>query len=63
MTDEPVTIGEPTAAEDDGSAAFIALRPRLLGIAYRLLGSMWDAEDVVADAMVSWLRTDRSQVR
>ncbi|HEY1566434.1 MAG TPA: sigma factor, partial [Solirubrobacteraceae bacterium] len=36
---------------DDGSAAFLALRPRLLGIAYRLLGSMWDAEDVVADAM------------
>jgi RNA polymerase sigma-70 factor (ECF subfamily) len=51
------------AADDDGSAAFIALRPRLLGIAYRLLGSMWDAEDVVADAMVRWLRTDRSQVR
>jgi RNA polymerase sigma-70 factor, ECF subfamily len=50
-------------AEDDGSAAFLALRPRLLGIAYRLLGSMWDAEDVVADAMVRWLRTDRSQVR
>jgi RNA polymerase sigma-70 factor (ECF subfamily) len=48
---------------DDGSAAFLALRPRLLGIAYRLLGSMWDAEDVVADAMVRWLRTDRSQVR
>jgi RNA polymerase sigma-70 factor (ECF subfamily) len=50
-------------SDDDGSAAFVALRPRLLGIAYRLLGSMWDAEDVVADAMVRWLRTDRSQVR
>ncbi|MFZ1997515.1 MAG: RNA polymerase sigma factor SigJ, partial [Solirubrobacteraceae bacterium] len=49
--------------DDDGSAAFLALRPRLLGIAYRLLGSMWDAEDVVADAMVRWLGTDRSQVR
>jgi RNA polymerase sigma-70 factor (ECF subfamily) len=49
--------------DDDGSAAFLALRARLLGIAYRLLGSMWDAEDVVADAMVRWLRTDRRQVR
>ncbi|MFL5862224.1 MAG: RNA polymerase sigma factor SigJ [Solirubrobacteraceae bacterium] len=49
--------------EDDGSADFLQERPRLLGIAYRLLGSMWDAEDVVADAMVRWLRTDRSQVR
>jgi RNA polymerase sigma-70 factor, ECF subfamily len=48
---------------DDGSQEFLALRPRLLGIAYRLLGSMWDAEDVVADAMVRWLRTDRDEVR
>jgi RNA polymerase sigma-70 factor (ECF subfamily) len=64
VTDDPLTPGAPSAgSDDDGSAAFIALRPRLLGIAYRLLGSMWDAEDVVADAMVRWLRTDRSQVR
>jgi RNA polymerase sigma-70 factor (ECF subfamily) len=40
-----------------------ALRPRLLGVAYRLLGSAWDAEDVVAEAAVRWLRVDRSQVR
>ena len=58
-----MTRAAQAAAEDDGSAAFIALRPRLLGIAYRLLGSMWDAEDVVAEAMVRWLRTDRTQVR
>jgi RNA polymerase sigma-70 factor (ECF subfamily) len=48
---------------DDGTQAFLSLRPRLLGIAYRLLGSMWDAEDVVAEAMVRWLQTDRSAVR
>lgn len=48
---------------DDGSAQFLEQRPRLLGIAYRLLGSIWDAEDVVADAMIRWLRTDRSEVR
>ena len=47
---------------DDGSEQFLALRPRLLGIAYRMLGSMWDAEDVVADAMERWLRTDREQI-
>ena len=28
-------------------------RPRLLGLAYRMLGSITDAEDVVQDA---WLR-------
>src|SRR6185312_8722862 len=59
----PSAAAAGTSAADDGSAAFLELRPRLLGIAYRLLGSMWDAEDVVADAMVRWLRTDRSQVR
>lgn len=42
---------------------FLAQRPRLLGIAYRLLGSMWDAEDVVSDAMVRWLRVDHTEVR
>jgi RNA polymerase sigma-70 factor (ECF subfamily) len=42
---------------------FMEHRPRLLGIAYRLLGTMWDAEDIVADAMVRWLRVDREQVR
>jgi RNA polymerase sigma-70 factor (ECF subfamily) len=38
-------------------------RPVLLGLAYRLLGSMWDAEDVVQDAFVRWSRADRSDVR
>jgi RNA polymerase sigma-70 factor (ECF subfamily) len=38
-------------------------RPRLLGIAYRMLGSMWDAEDVVEDTMVRWLAVDRGEVR
>ncbi|MEU8118278.1 RNA polymerase sigma-70 factor [Spirillospora sp. NPDC049024] len=38
-------------------------RRLLLGLAYRLLGSMWDAEDVVQEAFLRWLRTDRSQIR
>jgi RNA polymerase sigma-70 factor (ECF subfamily) len=42
---------------------FLEHRPRLLGIAYRMLGSMWDAEDVVEDAMVRWLAIDREEVR
>jgi len=38
-------------------------RPMLLGLAYRLLGSMWDAEDVVQDAFLKWSDTDRSEIR
>jgi RNA polymerase sigma-70 factor (ECF subfamily) len=38
-------------------------RPMLLGLAYRLLGSMWDAEDVVQEAWLRWQGTDRSEVR
>ena len=38
-------------------------RPTLLGLAYRLLGSMWDAEDVVQDAYVRWSSSGRENVR
>ncbi|MDD7967253.1 RNA polymerase sigma-70 factor [Actinomycetospora lemnae] len=34
--------------------AFTAQRPRLFGLAYRLLGSAHDAEDVVQDAWLRW---------
>jgi RNA polymerase sigma-70 factor, ECF subfamily len=42
---------------------FEDLRPTLLGLAYRLLGSMWDAEDVVQEAWLRWNRMDRHEVR
>ena len=34
--------------------AFAACRPRLLGIAYGLLGELTEAEDVVQDAWLRW---------
>src|SRR5215470_18876784 len=48
---------------DDAAAVFNPLRPTLIRIAYRMLGSVADAEDVVQDAFLRWLGTDRDAVR
>src|SRR5262249_11551430 len=37
--------------------------PRLVRLAYRMLGSVADAEDVVHSAWVRWLAADRDQIR
>lgn len=49
--------------ENDGLAAFAAVRSRLFGIAYRMLGSAIDAEDIVQDVWLRWQAADRSVVR
>ena len=48
---------------DDGLSAFLQARPRLFGIAYRMLGSAAEAEDIVQDVWVRWQTTDRRPVR
>lgn len=50
-------------ASDDGVSVFESVRPRLFGIAYRMLGSAAEAEDIVQDAWLRWQGTDRSAVR
>lgn len=42
---------------------FVALQPRLFGIAYRMLGSKTEAEDVLQDAWLRWQATDRAAVQ
>lgn len=47
---------------DDGLAVFVTVRPRLFGIAYRILRSVVEAEDIVQDAWLRWQATDRCAV-
>lgn len=47
---------------DEAASAFVQLQPRLFGIAYRVLGSAVEAEDVVQEVWLRWQRTDRSAV-
>lgn len=51
-----VTIG------DRGDDDFVAERPRLLGLAYRITGSRAEADDVVQDAWLRWQGSDRDAI-
>jgi RNA polymerase sigma-70 factor (ECF subfamily) len=48
---------------DDGLSVFLNVRPRLFGIAYRMVRSAAEAEDIVQDVWIRWQTTDRSVVR
>ena len=48
--------------DDAGLAVFSAERDRLLGLAYRMTGSLAEAEDVVQDAWLRWSGTDRAVI-
>jgi RNA polymerase sigma-70 factor (ECF subfamily) len=51
------------ASGHDAAAVFDPLRPRLTRIAYRMLGSVADAQDVVQEAFLRWFAVDRDAVR
>ena len=42
--------------------SFLAVRPRLFGIAYRIVGSAAEAEEVVQDTWIRWHGAERSKV-
>ena len=52
-----------TARPEDAAESFNPLRPKLMRVAYRMLGSVADAEDVVQEAFIRWMGTDRDEVR
>jgi RNA polymerase sigma-70 factor, ECF subfamily len=56
------TLALPAVSQAD-TESFAGVRPRLYGIARRVLGDASDADDIVQDAWIRWQGTDRSQVR
>jgi RNA polymerase sigma-70 factor (ECF subfamily) len=47
---------------DEAAAIFTSVRPRLFGIAYRMLSSVTEAEDLVQEVWLRWQTYDRSTV-
>ena len=50
-------------SSQNAAATFDPLRPKLIRVAYRMLGSVVDAEDMVQEAFLRWLDADRDAVR
>ncbi|GAA0419552.1 RNA polymerase sigma24 factor [Acrocarpospora corrugata] len=61
---DSVPADESGGPEDLERAAevFVDVRPRLFGIAYRMLGSVTEAEDLVQDVWLRWQSYDRAAV-
>lgn len=52
-----------TSTTDEDLSAFFGVRPRLFGIAYRMLGSAAEAEDIVQDVWLRWQSANRAAVQ
>lgn len=50
-------------APDTALATFESVRPRLFGIAYRMMGTVAEAEDLVQEAWLRWQGADHESVR
>jgi RNA polymerase sigma-70 factor (ECF subfamily) len=47
---------------EDAAASFDPQRPKLMRVAYRMLGAVADAEDVIQEAFIRWMKADRDEV-
>lgn len=52
-----------TSSAPDPGAEFESHRPHLLAIAYRFLGAVSEAEDIVQETYLRWAAADRSEIR
>jgi RNA polymerase sigma-70 factor (ECF subfamily) len=56
-------VFDRASVSEADAATFEAVRPRLFGVAHRILGGAAEAEDVVQDTWIRWHGTDRRDVR
>ncbi|MFE5396154.1 RNA polymerase sigma-70 factor [Streptomyces sp. NPDC056568] len=54
--------GDDPDSLEEATRRFIEARPRLFGIAYRVLGSAVEAEDVLQEAWLRWQKADRTDI-
>jgi RNA polymerase sigma-70 factor (ECF subfamily) len=45
-----------------GAGQFVELRPVLFGVAYRMLGSAAEADDIVQEAYLRWAKVDDTDI-
>jgi RNA polymerase sigma-70 factor (ECF subfamily) len=62
MTGTTDSVAGAEAPTRDQVAVFTAQRPRLFGLAYRMLGSAHDADDALQDAWLRWSGADTASV-
>lgn len=53
----------PLEPNINDAGVFETLRPRLIRIAYRMVGTHAEAEDIVQDAWLRWSAADRATIR
>ncbi|MFD8692872.1 RNA polymerase sigma-70 factor [Streptomyces sp. NPDC059651] len=54
--------GADTDSLDQAARDFLEARPQLFGVAYRVLGSAVEAEDIVQEAWLRWQNADRTHI-
>src|SRR5690606_41063038 len=64
MPIRPYWTDQPKGAAVQARTDFYqTLQPKLFGLAYRLLGSRADAEDLLQDAWFKWIAADTDTIR